>query len=324
MSIFNFWGNKTDVVLYAMPRPFELQICFEDFVNKKLQNIYIAMLQECYKQSKGLDEKQAASLWDNFNYISSNATRGVIRLLAEAMATRSTAFIVYDKATGIARKALGDEQAQIMRDYEEKAKSDIGIACNFNRFYVTDLLKTYLGLLYNTLEAANTQVGLAKAVQVKAKDLRTTQSNDSNNEFIKQARSIVEGVKHGQSVLIDKDDMLELTKTDTKPTQEAVAFYSQLMAGELRVSTSFINGVLTAGMNSTGEAELDTNEDGIENFFTSIFKPACDNLFDVNLEFVTDNYRKIASMVKVLPYLESSEVVTTEQTQDFVNRMLGD
>ena len=300
MSIFNFWGTKTDVVLMALPRPFEMQLCFEDFINKKLQNIYIAMLQECYKQSKGLDDKQAASLWDNFNYISSNATRGVIRLLAEAMATRSTAFITYDKTTGIARKALGDEQAQIMRDYETKARSDIGIACNFNRFYTTDILKVYLGLLYNTLEAANTQVGLAKAVQVKAKDLRVTQSNNSNSEFIEQARSIVEGVKHGQSVLIDKDDNLELTKVDTKPTQEAITLYSQLMAGELRVSTSFVNGILTAGMNSTGEAEQDANEDGIQNFFNSIFKPACDNLFDVDLEFVTDNYRRIASMVKVL------------------------
>lgn len=324
MGLFSIWGNKTDIVLYPMPRPFELQMLFDEFVNKKCQNIYIGILQECYRRSIGLDEKQANSLWDNFTGAYSNATRGVIRLIAAAMAQRTTCYLTYDKSTGIARQAIGEEQAQIMQDYQKYARSDKGVICNFNRFDQTLLIKLYLGMLYGTLEASNTQVGLSKALKFKAKDLRVTQSNVSHDEWISQGKAVVEGLKHGKPVLIDKEDDIELTKIDTDPTKEAISMYSQLMAGELGVSASYITGILTAGMNSTGEAEIEKTEGGIENFFNSIFKPICDALYNVNLKYQTSNYRKMSELTKILPYLETSEYVKPEQIQSFVNKIFGD
>ncbi len=322
--MFGFWNNsKNDLVVYALPRSFEMQVVFDRFIYIKAVNLFSRILQECFNHSKGLDQKQAATLFDNFNCYNSTATSGLIQLLADGMVLRKTTYIVYDRTSNVVRRANGDEQAQIIKDYTEKAKSDVGILCNFNKFYQSELVCCYLGLLYRALSASNTQLGLAEAIQLKAKDLRLTQSNISHSEFEQQAKQITEGLKTGLNVLIDKDDEIKTSELDSKPIMDAVVFYSQLMAGELGVSTSLVTGVILSGMNSTGEADYQKNEDGVKCYFNSIFKPACDALFGVNLEFWTDNYRRVADLIKTLPYLESSEVVTEEQTKDFVDYVFG-
>lgn len=318
-----FNGSKNDIIYCAIPRPFVMQMLFERFLYVKGKSIFYNILLECYNRSDGLDDKQASSLFDNFNSAYSMSTCGVLTLISEAMIRRTTVFIHYDETTGVARRATGEEQSQILKDYQEKASSEAGIMCNFNRFDKADLVKLYLGLLYGALEAMNTQTGLSRALKLKAKDLRITQSNISNEEFLKQGRDIVSGLKEGKSILIDKDDEVELSKIDSKPIQEAVAFYSQLMAGELGVSSSFITGVVASGMNSTGEAEIEKNESGIKLFFNSIFKPACDNLFNVDLKFKTDNYRRVSELAKTLPFIESSNAVSEEDIKNYVNYMFG-
>lgn len=324
MGFPKFWnGSKNDVVYYVMPRPFVMQMLFDRFIFVKGKNIFYNILLECFNRSSGLDDKQAQSMFDNFNSAYSMGTCGVLSLLSEAMIRRTTVYIHYDKTSGVARRATGEEQAKILSDYQRQAYSDTGVLCNFNRFDKADLVKMYLGLLYGALEAMNTQTGLARALKFKAKDLRVTQSNISNEEFILQAKSIVEGLKEGKSILIDKDDEIDLTKIDSDPIKEAVSFYSQLMAGELGVSSSFITGVVASGMNSTGEAEIEKNESGIKLFFNSIFKPCCDALFGIDLTYKTDNYRRVAELSKSLPYMESSDAVTPEDLTEYVNYMFG-
>lgn len=324
MGFPRFWnGSKNDIIYYVMPRPFVMQMLFERFLFVKGKNIFYNILLECFNRSSGFDEKQAQSMFDNFNSAYSQGTCGVLTLLSEAMIRRTTVYLHYDEVTGVARRATGEEQARILADYQRQARSDEGVLCNFNRFDKADLVKMYLGLLYGALEAMNTQTGLARALKFKAKDLRVTQSNISNEKFVNQAKAIVEGLKEGKSILIDKEDEVDLTKIDSAPIKEAVSFYSQLMAGELGVSSSFITGVVASGMNSTGEAEIEKNEAGIKLFFNSIFKPACDALFDIDLKFKTDNYRRVAELSKSLPYMESSEAVTPEDLADYVNYMFG-
>uniref|UniRef100_A0AAU8AXF2 Portal protein n=1 Tax=Dulem virus 29 TaxID=3145747 RepID=A0AAU8AXF2_9CAUD len=325
MGFPKFWNNgKNDIIFCAIPRPYVMQMLFDDFVNVKAANIFSNILFECFNKSKGLGEKEAAAIFDNFNTYNANATKGLISLISWAMVHRTQVYIVYDKTTGVIRKANGEETSKISQDYQRQDFSDTGVMFNFNCYDKVKLIKLYLGLLYGTLEAMNTQVGISKAVKFKAKDLRITQSNESNSEFVEQAKEIVEGLSRGSSVLIDKDDELEVSEIDVKPIQEATDFYTKLMAGELRVSTSFIDGIILSGMNSTGEADLEANEAGIKIFFNSIFKPACKGLFGVDVDFVTDNYRRVAAMAKNLPYIESSTAVTDEQLEGYVNYMFGD
>ncbi len=324
MGFPKFWDNgKNDVVFCAIPRPYVMQMLFDDFVRVKAMNIFANILFECYSKSKGLDEKESAAIFDNFNTYNANATKGLITLISWAIVRRTQVYIVYDKTTGVIRRANGKEMSTIAQDYQQKDYSDTGVMFNFNCYEKADLIKLYLGLLYGTLEAMNTQVGISKAIKFKAKDLRITQSNVSNAEFVEQAKKIAEGLSKGYSVLIDKDDELEVSKIDVKPIQEATDFYTTLMAGELRVSTSFIDGVIKAGMNSTGEADLETNEAGIKIFFNSIFKPACKGLFGKDVEFLTDNYRRVSQMAKNLPYIENSTAVDDDMLQGYVDYMFG-
>ena len=319
-----FWnGLKNDIILRPLPRAYQLCVLMPEFVRLKTIALYSRILTDCYKHSKGLDDKQAAALWDNYTGVYSNATCGVIRLVAEAMADMRSLFLVWDKSTNVARVATPDEQEKICEDYRTRAKSTVGVACNFNRFYRTPLIKMYLGLCYGVMDAANTQMNLSAALQLKAAELRSTQGNDSNAEWLEQGKQIVEGLKNGQSVLIDKEDEIKTNDVDTAPVISGLNLYTQLIAGELGVSSSYVNGVLTAGMNSTGEAELEATEAGIENFYNSIYKPIVDDLFGVNTVFTTDNYRKLLALAQALPYLESSETVEPEQVKGYVDYMFG-
>lgn len=325
-GIFSFWGNRkqtlNDVIL--LPEIFPFGLCRQDFVHFKLISIYENLLTQCHNRSRGFKDNQEKTLWNNYEAVNSYNTRGVIRLISISMSEQRTMAISYDKSTNVAQEALGEKFAEILNDYRKMTRSDKGVYINFERYYKSCIIAEYLNLLYSALLSANAQLGLSRAVQFKADKLRETQANNSNDEWKSQAKQVVDSVLAGRAVLISKDDELKLPDVNVEPVQNAIEFYSQLIAGELGVSTGFVTGIIKNGMNSTGEAEMMADENGIKVFFYSVFKPICDSLYKINLEFVTDNYRKTAELAKVIPYLESSEAVSDEQLEKFVKYMLGE
>lgn len=325
-GVFSFWGNRKQTMndVIRLPEVFPFGLCRRDFIIFKLISIYENLLTQCYNRSRGFPEDMAKTLWNNYEALDPLNTRGVIRLLSVAMAERRTMAISYDRTTNVAKEAMEESFNEIYEDYQKQTKSDKGIYVNFELYYKSKIIAEYLNLLYSALLSAYAQLGLSRAIQFKADKLRETQANNSNTEWKDQAKEVVDSVLAGRAVLISKDDDLKLPEVDADPIKNAIEFYGQLIAGELGVSTSFITGIIRNGMNSTGEAELVADENGIKVFFYSIFKPCCDGLYKINLEFVTDNYRKTAELAKVIPYLESSEAVSNEQLERFVNYVLGE
>lgn len=320
MGYFNLMPRRDDFRCDLIA-PFVLRMKETNFVQIETKELFKNLLIECYNKSTGLSEKQSLAMWDNFERFNDKTTAGFIGMVAEAMTNKTTAYIVYDKTTGVIRKATSDEQAQIRKDYQEKTKSDVGIMANFTRYDKADIIKLYYALLYNVVDGLNTSINVTKAIKYMASLLREKTNKASSDDIVKQAKDIVQSLKEGKPVLIDSEDKLESGTVDVKPVESAVDFICGRIAGELRVSLSYVNGKMTSGISSTGEADEQANERGIEIIFNSIYKPLVDSLFSVNVQFQSDNYHRLSAYSKILPIIESSDIIDDKQKAEFVNEM---
>lgn len=322
MSVFNMFPRRDDFRCDLIA-PFKLYMEEPNFVQIETKELFKNLLIECYNKSTGLSDKQSLAMWDNFERFNDKTTAGFIGMIAEAMTNKTTAYIVYDKTTGVIRKATSAEQSEIRKDYQNKAKSDVGIMANFTRYDKADIIKLYYALLYNVVDGLNTSINVTKAVKYMASLLREKTNKESSADIIKQAKEIVQSLKDGKPVLIDSEDKLESGTVDVKPVESAVDFICGRIAGELRVSLSYVNGKMTSGISSTGEADEQANERGIEIIFNSIFKPLVDSLFNVDLQFQSDNYHRLSAYSKILPIIESSDIIDDEQKAEFVKEMFN-
>jgi hypothetical protein len=97
--------------------------------------------------------------------------------------------------------------------------------------------------------------------------------------------------------------------------------YSQLCA-EIGMPLSFVTGELTSGMSATGEADTNQQEEGLQDFFNSIFKPSCDKLYNWNLRFVSDDWRYFSAMIGSLIAVENSSLLSEAQKKAFADRLM--
>lgn len=300
-------------VITDLASPYKLAVDEKVFVDFQTALLYQKILKRCYAKSKGFPDEAALNLWDSVEL--SNAQYGTISLISNAMTHKQELILVND--AGIVRLATSDEAETIKKDYAEKGKSAFGIYTNFQKYTMTDIIKIYMSLIYDIMGGAKTNLGLTKALQIKLADLRKTIATSSSEDAVSQAKAIAEALKNGKSVGIDAGDSIVTTELQTTPIVDGLKLVYGCLASLLGVSTSFICGELTSGMAVTGEADVNANEDGIKDFFNSVFKPIHDKLFDIKLTFKTDNWRKIKEFSSVIPYIESSLFITEEQKKKF-------
>jgi hypothetical protein len=309
-------GAATETELAA---PFRININQSVFCEIKTETLFKKILQRCYSRSEGAtDDNKIASLFDSSER--SGAQKGLISLLAWAMTNKEEIAIVYD--SGVARKATPEERNLIEEDYKKTASSTKGVLIDFRCYWLSDLVKAYMSIIYDILTSMNTQVGLAKSLQIKINALRGTVSAVGKDDPIEQAKAINEALKKGRSVLLDKNDVVETLTLNSDAVKNAVAFVNALMASDLGVSLSFINGELTTGMSATGEADANADEYGFQDYFNSIFKPTCDKLYDWNLQFMSDDWRWFSAMADKLIMVENSSLLSDAQKQSFANRLI--
>jgi hypothetical protein len=299
--------------------PYLLDYKKEEFSKVKIELLYRKILHRCYSRSEGAkDEEKISSLFDSSE--KSGSPRGLITLLSKAMAEKKEIAIIYE--SGVVRLANATERSLIKKDYIDGASSKLGVLLSFTDYCLTDLVSCYMSMIYDILSSMNTQVGLAKALQIKINTLRGTVSVNGKEEPIKQAKEINEALTNGKSVLMDKNDQVETLILDSDSVKNALNLVNSLLASDLGVSLSFVNGELTSGMSATGEADQNADEYGFQDFFNSIFKPTCDNLYGWNLKFVSDDWRYFSSMINSLIIVENSMLLSQEQKQAFANRLM--
>lgn len=315
----NWFANDKRTEFDILNAPFCMKFPRDHFEKIKTENLYKKILQRCYSRSEGAqDAEKIQSLFDSSE--KSGSPRGLISLLAKAMTDKAEIAIIYE--AGVVRLATSDEKEQIKKDYEDKAKSSLGILVSFKDYCLTDLVKGYMSMIYDILSSMNTQVGLAKALQIKVAMLRSTVSVNGKDEPIAQAKAINEALTKGQSVLMDEKDRVEVLKLDSASVEAAFKFVCSLLASDLGVSLSFITGELTTGMSATGEADSNADEYGFQDYFNSIFKPSCDKLYGWNLVFVSDDWRYTGTMLDKLIIVENSSILSDEQKRIYAERTI--
>jgi len=315
-GLFKRSSDSTETILIA---PYKMTLDKAKFCKIKTETLYKKILHRCYSRSEGAtDEKKIASLFDSTER--SGAPRGLISLLSKAMMDKQEVAIIYK--VGVVRFASHTEKQEIQKDYETTAQSSKGILVDFRCYELTDLVLAYMSMIYDILTSMNTQVGLANSLQIKIDKLRSTVSVAGNEEPIKQAKEINEALKEGRSTLMDKNDAVETLTLNADSVEKAFNFVCSLLASDLGVSLSFITGVLTTGMSATGEADSNADEYGFQDFFNSIFKPACDKLYGWNLRFMSDDWRYFSAMIGSLIAVENSSLLSVQQKQAFANRLM--
>jgi len=303
----------------VLDAPFCIKFTASHFEKIKTENLYKKILQRCYSRSEGAkDAEKIQSLFDSSE--KSGSPRGLISLLAKAMADKAEIAVIY--GSGVTRLANSAEKEQIKKDYEKTAKSSLGILLSFKDYCLTDLVNGYMSMIYDILSTMNTQVGLAKALQIKVSMLRGTVSVNGKDEPIAQAKAINEALTKGQSVLLDEKDKVEVLALDSDSVKNAMTLiYSQLCA-EIGMPLSFVTGELASGMSATGEADSNQQEEGLQDFFNSIFKPCCDKLYGWDLRFVSDDWRYFSSMIGSLIAVENSSLLSDQQKRAFADRLM--
>lgn len=302
-------------VITDLVNPYTLSVEQRIFVDFQTSLLYQKILKRCYAKSKGLSDDEARNLWDSVEL--SNAKYGTITLISNAMTAKKELILVND--SGIVRIADNKEAEAIKKAYAKDGQTEKkSVYMNFSKYTMTDIIKVYMGLVYDIMSSAKTNLGLAKAVQIKINDMRKLIATSSSENPSEQAKAIAEALKDGKSVGIDAGDTIETTQLQTQPVVDGLKLVYGCLASLLGVSTSFVAGELTSGMAVTGEADVNANEDGIKDFFNSVFKPIHEKLFDKKITFKTDNWRKIKEFATIIPFVESSMYIEDEQKKELL------
>lgn len=318
-GFFSSFFRSSEATETILNSPFCMTIAKDEYCKITVELLYKKILNRVYSRSEGAkDDDKINSLFDSMER--SGAPRGLISLLAYAMTHKKEMGIIYK--AGVVREATFEELKEIVADYKTRAKSSKGVLVDFRKYCITDLLLAYMAIVYDILTSMNTQVGLAKALQIKIHMLRGTVSAAGKDEPIAQAKEINEALKNGRSALLDKNDLIETLKIDSGSIESAIKFVCSLIASVLGVSLSFVTGELTTGMSATGEADANADEYGFQDFFHSIFKPVCDNLYGWKLEFITDDWRYFNAMINSLIIVENSSLFSDEQKRIFAERLM--
>ena len=303
-----------------LPDIFALSINSTEFVKTDVVSIYSKILTDVVERTHGLDDEQQFLLWDNC--LKSEASSGLITLLAEAMCDKADLFLVID--SGVLRKANHAEQSQIEADYKKQAMSAVGIFVSFKKYARTDMVKLYSGLEFCTVASLNKTMNLAKAIQFKMNDMRAGTSLNSSEEVINQAKSIAAALGKGKDVLLDGKDSIETAAPDMGSTKESVEFLNQKRAFYLGMPESYIVGEQTGGIGSTGENDTKAVERGLKNYYFSIVKPTLEALFPgQKLSYKSQDFRQFTQGLEALKTfsLIDDELISNDDKKKLINQL---
>lgn len=317
---FGFLGggsSPTD----ELPDIFPLGVLQKDFVEIDVENIYKKILTDVIERSQGLSDDDERLLWDNC--LQSEKSYGLITLLAKAMSCKSELFLVV--AAGVLRKATAGEEAQIRKDYETQAQSNVGLYISFARYTCTDMIRIYSALEYCTVSSLNKSMNLSKAIQIKIEQLRASVGLNDSAIAKAQAQTIAKSLKSGRDVLLDAKDSIETAAPDTTAAKASMDLFNQKRAFYLNLPSSYITGELNSGLGDTGQADSKAVERGLKGYFVSIVKPVCKALFKKDLDFKTEDYNSIESALETLKTFDitSDEYMSKENKLLVVNRLFG-
>lgn len=319
MAIFGFFGGTNNATQNELQNIFPLSLIQSEFTYSDIFSTYVKILTDTADRTHGLTEESEAALWDNFVFDSS--TNGLISFLAKAMTDKSDLFLTYKLK--VLREADQNEKTQIEADYKLSGKSSVGVWVSFKCYKRTDMLKIYSALEYCVLASLHKTVNISKAVQIKISDLRSGIGLQDSQIAISQAKSIATALANGKDVLLDAKDSVVNATPDISPTEKAISFLDSKRAFVLALPVSYVTGVQTSSIGSTGEQDMRSVERGLKQYFETILKPTCKALFGPTVEFKSQDFRQMTTAMEVLKTFDlvSDDSLSRQSKQEITARL---
>lgn len=318
--MFNFFKiGQTETA--ELPEIFPLNVIQKDFIRMDIVSTYIKILTDCIERVHGLKKEFDPILWDNC--VQTDANEGLITLLANAMADQKDLFLVYSPSVKVLRRADSKEEEIIRADYKKKGESSTGVFISFKKYRRTEMLLVYSGFEYCILGSLNKTLNISKAVQIKINDLRASVSLADSEIAKAQGKAIADALSKGKDVMLDKNDEITTASPDTSSTEKAIGFLDAKRAFILGLPISYVSGLQTPGIGSTGEADMRAVERGLKQYFVSIIRPALISLFKQETEFKSQDFRQMTTALEVLKTFDlvSDENMSRDAKQEIVARV---
>ncbi len=321
MGFFSFGFKNIDTQGADLPDIFPLALTKIDFTNCDIVSTYTKILTDTVERIFGIPKDIEPLLWDNC--VQNEANNGLISLLAQAMAEQSDLYLVYVESVKVLRRATREEQAKIQDDYKAENKSSVGVYISFKNYRRTEVLLIYSAFEYCILASLNKTLNLSKAIQFKMSEMRSSVALIDSSKAIDQAKGLAKSLGKGFDVMLDAKDIIETAKPDTSSTEKAMTFLDAKRAFILGLPLSYISGIQTGGIGSTGEADMRAVERGLKQYFVSILRPALKAIFDINTEFKSQDFRQVTSAIEVLKTFDlvSDDNLSQAAKQDIIARM---
>lgn len=285
-----------------------------------IRQLYNRILTDCRNKSNGIKEENESIFYDSF--MSTEMPQGLIGLLSKAMAEKQKIYLVYK--SGVLSEANQEEQNAIDDKIKNKQKLKNEAVCDFKEFEMTKLLDVAAELMFTALQAANTGMKLSQAVLLRVKDLRSTVAQANSIEPVEQGKVLVRAVKAGKAGMQDAADDLVMPKFDIDPTNKSVSFINGFAASVIGMPLSYVNGALTTGISTTGEADEIAVDRGLKYFYRSIFKPVYEALTSDTITFRPDNWRKLAAVSNLIPVIESTDLIDESKKKELVGELFNE
>ncbi len=292
------------------------------FQKADLRATYTKILTDTLERTHDLKDVFVPALFDNC--VQSESTDGLISLLVCAMVDKAELFLVYNKATKVLRKADNKEAEQIRADYKKTAASPVGVFISFRRYHRTDMLMIYSALEFCALASLHKTMNISRAVQIKMDSLRSSVSLADAGVAAGQAKSVAAALKAGKDVLIDAKDSITTATPNIEPTEKAISFLDAKRAFYLEMPISYITGEQTAGIGSSGEADMRAVERGMKSgYFFPIIHPVLLALFACDTEFKSQDFRQMTTANETLKTFElvSNEIISSEAKKEVIARL---
>lgn len=322
-GIFNRNGSGQSTG--ELPDIFPLPIANGEFVKLDVIQTYTKILTDTLERTKGIKDEFQHLFWDNC--LQSEVSDGLVTLLAKAMEAKSDLFLVYDKVTGVLRRAKPEEATQIKLDYETQASSKLGIYVSFAQYRRTDMIKLYSALEHCTVSALNKSMRLSSAVQYKINDLRASVSLADADKAEEQARKVAKSLSLGKDVYLDAKDVIEMLMPNLEATKASMDLMDAKRSYYLGLPLCYINGDSDASkLSDTGNSDAKAIDRGLKGYFFSIIKPVVEALFGIKVRFQTQDLSQLEPALDALKTFElvpDQVALTPEEQAQIVRGLLG-
>ena len=308
----------------------------KEFVKIQKYNFFHKIVFDCYNRLTGIDEELDRLLISNkFSY--KNCINGLLQFIIEALVENSDkrlAVVNLDKLN------ISEYYNQYCKSLEENIKvittsidystEDEQICLLFNNNKLSHLLDVLFQIQFNIFSGMNTGASMSNAVLFQKYGLNTANPNlrdrmRADLNLVKQALKSF-NTNFG---LIDSEDKLTLIQPIKDTYSEYIKVIDSMIASATSLPISYINGVLSGSLSTTGEGDIVQTDHALKNFYNMYIKDYINILcliinYDfTKISFMNDVTGRFTDFAQYIPNLETTNLLPERRKKEILYNAIG-